>query len=74
MPVYSEFGLNYEKFKPTMINLLTARAWQAAAYCSASVYFNDKKIPITSFKDFCQMFTGNEVLHLTMQQPNNKHN
>ena len=72
-PVYPEFGLDFKKFKPVMIDLLTARAWQAAAYCSASIYFNDAKIPIKAFSDFCQMFTANEILSLTMCQPNKKH-
>jgi DNA topoisomerase-2 len=73
MPVYSEFKLSFEKFQPVLTKLLEARSWQAAAYCAASVYYNDSLIPITSFSEFCQMFTKNSVLSLTMKQPNGKH-
>jgi DNA topoisomerase-2 len=73
IPVYSEFKLSFDKFKSTMIDLLTARAWQAAAYCPASIYFNNKKIPIKTFVDFCQMFTKNEVKSFVFKQSNGKH-
>ncbi len=61
LPDYAEFKLDPVKFHSTMYKLLETRAWQAAAYTSAKVYFNSKVIPVKSFEDFCQMFTENLV-------------
>jgi DNA topoisomerase-2 len=67
IPAYSEFGLSADKFNPTMQKLLEARAWQAAAYCPAAIYYNAKKVPIRTFNEFCQMFTKNEVVPFVMK-------
>ncbi len=61
LPDYAEFKLDLKKFQPTLTKLLETRAWQAAAYTSAKVYYNNNIIPIKSFEDFCQMFTENLV-------------
>jgi DNA gyrase/topoisomerase IV subunit B len=61
IPNYAEFKLDAAKFYPTLCKILETRAWQAASYTTAKVYYNDKLIPIKSFNDFCQMFTENEV-------------
>ncbi len=61
LPDYAEFKLDAKKFQPTLAKLLETRAWQAAAYTSAKVSYNNKVIPIKSFEDFCQMFTENLV-------------
>lgn len=68
-----EFKLNISTFRDTLIKLMETRSWEAAAYTKAKVYFNDTKIPIKSFEEFCQMFSENEVYTTTFEQPNGKH-
>lgn len=72
-PDYSEFKLNPEKFSPTLSEILQTRAWQAAAYTSAKVYFNKTPIPLKSFEDFCQMHTENLVYSAEMTQISGKY-
>lgn len=66
MPDYAEFKLNIKTFLPVLKKLLETRTWQAAAYTSAKVYYNETLIPIKTFEDFCQMFTENLVLQTSM--------
>lgn len=73
IPDYAEFKLNIKTFLKTLIQLMETRAWEAAAYTKAKVYFNDVQVPIRSFEEFCQMFSENEVYATTMEQPNGKH-
>ncbi len=65
-PNYAEFKLDISKFYSTLHNILQTRAWQAAAYTSAKVYYNNKLIPLKSFGEFCQMFSENEIYETTM--------
>lgn len=62
LPDYTEFKLDNKKFQPTLAKLLETRAWQAAAYTSAKVSYNNTLVPVNSFEDFCQMFTENLVM------------
>jgi DNA gyrase/topoisomerase IV subunit B len=66
MPDYTEFKLNPIKFNKTLHELMQTRAWQAAAYTNAKVYFNGNLIPLKSFADFCQMFSENLIYSTTM--------
>lgn len=65
-PDYTEFKINAKSFLPTLRKLLETRTWQAAAYTSAKVYYNEVLIPVKTFEDFCQMFTENLVLSTSM--------
>lgn len=72
-PTYSaDFAIDIKKFKPTLMKIIEARAWQAAAYVNAKVYFNEKVVPIKTFEDFCQMFTDTLVISTKMENPTNK--
>lgn len=73
IPDYAEFKLDAKKFHNTLNKLMETRAWQAAAYTKAKLYFNDSMIPIKTFEEFCQMFSENEVYATTMEQSNGKH-
>lgn len=73
MPDYVEFKLNIKTFIKTLTQLMETRAWEAAAYTKAKIYFNEMLVPITSFEEFCQMFSENEVYATKMEQSNGKH-
>jgi DNA gyrase/topoisomerase IV subunit B len=63
-PSYSEAFKKY-KIKDnyeTILSILEVRAWFAAAYVDARVYFNDSEIKINSFQHFCQMFSESEIV------------
>jgi DNA topoisomerase-2 len=65
-PNYEEFKLDITKFHNTLHEILQTRSWQAAAYTSAKVYYNDELIPLESFGEFCQMFSENEIYETSM--------
>ncbi len=71
LPNYAEFDLQINTFADTLNKLLETRAWQAAAYVNAKVYYNDERISLSSFANFCQMFTDNLVLPLDMYKTDN---
>jgi DNA topoisomerase-2 len=73
LPNYSLFKLTAKEFYPTFYKLIESRAWQAAAYVKAKVYFNNELIIVNSFAQICKMFCPN-VLPITMTQPNGKYN
>lgn len=66
MPDYKVFKFDIEKNHKTLNKILQTRAWQAAAYTSAKIYYNDSCIPLSSFSEFCQMFSENEIYETTM--------
>ena len=66
MPDYEEFKLDNKEFHHTLNELLKTRAWQAAAFTSAKVYYNNSLIKLNSFSDFCQMFSENIVFETYM--------
>lgn len=66
LPNYAEFKIDIGKFYPTLCKIFETRAWQAAGYTAAKVYFNDALIPVRDFEEFCQMFTDNLVFKTTL--------
>ena len=72
LPNYSLFKLTAKDFHSVFYKLIESRAWQAAAYVKASVYFNNQLIKIDSFTQVCEMFCD-KVLPLTMTQANGKY-
>ena len=65
LPQYDKFKLNIENFLPILKKLVYRRSYDAAVYTGAKVYFNKTLISI-SFKDYCQMFTTNQVIEMKM--------
>jgi DNA topoisomerase-2 len=73
LPDYTEFKLKANIFYPTLFKIAQARSWQAAAYTGINIYFNDKKIPLEGFPEFCQMFSEFEIFSSIMNKPDNKY-
>lgn len=70
---YKKFGISFKNLKPTLDKMMVLRAWQAAAYSTAAVYYNGKKIPIKSFGGYCEMFTSEPIYMTNMTSPNSEH-
>lgn len=66
IPDYDEFKLDIKSFNSTLNELLQTRAWQAAAFTNAAVYYNNNLIKLKSFSDFCQMFSENVIFETYM--------
>jgi DNA topoisomerase-2 len=73
LPDYSEFKVKAKSFYPALFKITQARAWQAAAYTGINVYFNDEKIHLNGFSEFCQMFSEYDVFSTKMNNINNKY-
>ncbi len=77
IPNYSEFenksNENIDWYKIIYL-ICENRAWQAAAYVNANVYFNNKliKLPKCKFTNYCLMFID-DVISFQMTSPKSKH-
>lgn len=65
-PDYPQFKLVAQDFYPTLLDILQTRAYQAAAYTKAKIYFNDVEIQTKSFEDYCQKHTNQLVIKTDM--------
>lgn len=69
-------SLGYTEYNEAISNdiykIIEARAYQAAAFVSCDVYFNDTLLDINSFEDFAEMFINNEYGYISvpMSYPN----
>lgn len=67
LPTYeADFKIKIADYIGMLTEMIRTRAWFAAAYVNAKVWFNNELIQFGNFEKFCQMFTDNLVLHTKM--------
>ncbi len=70
---YNDFKFNPLECKDTLFKIIEARAWHAAAYTGIKLEFNDQKIRSKSFRDYCLMYTNEDVFQMNMTRPDGKY-